>query len=163
MHIKLKNNFLIINNYKLKCSIGKRGIKKNKCEGDGATPKASLKLGYILYRPDRVKNLKCNLKKVKITKRMGWCDDSQSKKYNRLIYFPFAYGAERLLRKDNIYDIIITTDYNSNPVLKKRGSAIFIHVAKKNFQKTKGCIALKKNDLRLLLKLVKKNSTIKII
>ena len=51
---------------------------------------------------------------------MGWCDDYKSKKYNRLIYFPFAYGAERLLRKDNIYDIIITTDYNSNPVLKKR-------------------------------------------
>ena len=75
---------------------------------------------------------------------MDWCDDYKSKKYNRLIYFPFAYGAERLLRKDNIYDIIITTDYNSNPVLKKRGSAIFIHVAKKAFRKHKDVLLSKK-------------------
>ena len=104
----------------------------------------TLKLGYILYRPDRVKNLKSSLKKVKITKKMGWCDDYKSKKYNRLIYFPFAYGAERLLRKDNIYDIIITTDYNSNPVLKKEVVLYLSMWQKKAFRKHKGVLLSKK-------------------
>ena len=158
MHIKINKNYLYINDYKIKCCIGKRGIKKNKIEGDLTTPKITLKFKYVLYRPDRVKNLYSRIKKIKINKKMGWCDDYRSNKYNMLINYPFNYSSEKLFRKDNIYDIVIVTDYNTNPVFKKKGSAIFLHIAKKNYSPTKGCIAISKKDMRLLLKKTKKRT-----
>ena len=158
MHIKINNNYLYINDYKIKCCIGKRGINKNKIEGDLTTPKITLKFKYVLYRPDRVKNLYSRIKKIKINKKMGWCDDYRSNKYNMLINYPFNYSSEKLFRKDNIYDIVIVTDYNTNPVVKKKGSAIFLHIAKKNYSPTKGCIAISKKDMRLLLKKTKKRT-----
>ena len=94
---------------------------------------------------------------------MGWCDDPKSKKYNKLIYFPFKYGAEKLYRRENIYDIILVLNFNMNPVKKNKGSAIFIHIAKKGFQPTQGCIALNKFELIKLVKSIKKNTVVKII
>ena len=76
---------------------------------------------------------------------MVWCNDLKSKKYNQLTFLPFNYNYEKLYRKDNIYDLILVLNYNMNPIKKNKGSAIFIHVARKNFKKTEGCIALKKN------------------
>ncbi len=94
---------------------------------------------------------------------MGWCDDPQSKKYNKLISLPFSHRYEKLYRKENIYDIILVLNYNMNPVVKGKGSAIFIHVAKKNYKKTEGCVALKKIDLLKILKQLKKNTKVKIV
>ena len=94
---------------------------------------------------------------------MGWCNDPKSKKYNKLIYFPFKHSAEKLYRRENIYDIILVLNFNMNPVKKNKGSAIFIHVAKKSYQSTQGCIALSKSDLIKLLKSIKKNTVVKII
>ena len=98
-----------------------------------------------------------------INKNMGWCDDPKSEFYNKLIKLPFKYNFERLYRSDNIYDIILVLNFNMNPVKKNKGSAIFIHVAKKSFQPTQGCIVLNKNELIKLLKLIKKNTVVKII
>ena len=67
---------------------------------------------------------------------MGWCDDPKSKKYNKLVYFPFKHSAEKLYRSENIYDIILVLNFNMNPVKKNKGSAIFVHLAKKNYKKT---------------------------
>ena len=94
---------------------------------------------------------------------MGWCDDPESKKYNKIIKLPFNYNFEKLYRKDNIYDIILVLNYNMNPIRKNKGSAIFIHVAKKNYKKTRGCVAIKKTELLKILKHIKKNTKIKII
>ena len=94
---------------------------------------------------------------------MGWCDDPNSKRYNKLIIFPTNQRSERLYRKDNMYDLILILNYNMNPVKKNKGSAIFIHVANKIFSPTRGCIALKKIELKRLLELIKKNSFIEII
>lgn len=94
---------------------------------------------------------------------MGWCDDPKSKKYNKLISFPYEFKSEKLFRKDNIYDVILVLDYNMNPVIKNKGSAIFIHVAKRNYQNTKGCIAIKKNKLLEILKVIKRNTRVKIV
>ncbi len=143
--------------------MGKRGITIKKKEGDFITPKGTFKIKEIFYRKDRVQNLTTRLKKTVIRKNMGWCDDPKSKKYNKLINFPFKYGAERLYRRENIYDIILVLNFNMNPVKKYKGSAIFIHVAKKNFQPTKGCIALNKSELIKLVKSIKKNSVVNII
>ena len=92
---------------------------------------------------------------------MGWCDDPKSNKYNKLIKLPFKFSAEKLFRKKNIYDIILVLNFNTYPTIKNKGSAIFLHVAEKNYRKTLGCVAIKKKDLRFLLKQIKK--TVKII
>ena len=92
---------------------------------------------------------------------MGWCDDPNSKKYNQLIRYPFKFNSERLYRSDNIYDIIIVLNFNMSPVKKNKGSAIFIHVAKNKFSSTKGCIALKKNELKKMIKFITKTTLVK--
>ena len=160
MDIKVKKHRLIYKGYKVKCSIGKSGVTKSKKEGDLATPKGKFGLGKLYFRKDRVKIAKCNLQKKEIKKNMGWCDDSRSKKYNKEILFPSKYNAEKLFRKDRIYDLLINIKYNTNPTFKKRGSAIFLHVANKNFKPTKGCIAISKTNFLKILPLVSKKTNI---
>ena len=92
---------------------------------------------------------------------MGWCDDL-FKRYNQLVKLPYAYSFERLYKKENIYDVIVL-NYNMNPIIKNKGSAIFIHIAKANYKKTKGCIALKKTHLLKIIKELKKNTLVKIV
>ena len=93
---------------------------------------------------------------------MGWCDDPKSKNYNKLIKLPSNDNHEKLYIKDNTYDIILILDYNMKPTIKNKGSAIFIHVSKRNFKKTEGCIAIKKNYLLKIIKDLKKNTEVKI-
>ena len=162
MNIILKNNFLYFQNYKLRCAIGKNGISYKKKEGDNKTPKGTFKFKYILYRKDRIPNLKTNLKKIIISKKMGWCDDPYSKYYNQMVRLPFKGSVEKLWLKNNIYDIIIIIDYNLNPVIKFRGSAIFLHLAKNKYQNTKGCVAINKNDMKLLVKKINKKTKLQI-
>ena len=163
MHIIIKNKSLTYNDYKVKCSVGKRGIGVKKREGDLITPRGTFKITKLLYRKERVRNLKTNLKKNIIYKRMGWCDDARSKDYNKLIKLPFKYSFERLYRKDNIYDIILVLDFNMSPIEKFKGSAIFIHVAKNNYKRTKGCIAIKKKDFIHLLSKINKKTKVRVI
>jgi L,D-peptidoglycan transpeptidase YkuD (ErfK/YbiS/YcfS/YnhG family) len=162
MNIELKNKFLYYEKYKLRCSIGKRGISIKKREGDKKTPKGEFKLKYILYRKDRVFNLQTKLKKIKIDKKMGWCDDPKSSYYNKIINYPFKYRSEKLWRKENIYDIIIIIDYNLDPVIKNKGSAIFLHIAKRKYQPTAGCIAVSKGNIKLIASKINKRTKIKI-
>jgi len=151
MNIILKNRFLYFLNYKLKCSVGKSGISYKKKEGDNRTPRGKFKFEYILYRKDRIINLETKLKTLAIKKNMGWCDDSKSKNYNQLIKIPFKYTYEKLWIRQNIYDIILVLNYNRNPIIKNKGSAIFLHIAKNKYQATKGCIAISKNNIKLLV------------
>tara|TARA_Y100001958_G_C21227975_1_gene553444 strand:- start:1006 stop:1497 length:492 start_codon:yes stop_codon:yes gene_type:complete len=162
MHIFIKNKILTYGDYKVKCAIGKRGIGLKKREGDLITPKGTFKIKEIFYRKDRVKNLSTKLIKKTIKKNMGWCDDPNSKKYNQLIKYPFKFNSEKLYRSDNIYDIVIVLNFNINPIKKNKGSAIFMHVSKKKFSPTKGCVALKKNELRKMIKFLTKSTKIKI-
>ena len=115
-----------------------------------------------MYRKDRVFNFESKISTISIEKSMGWCDDPKSAKYNKLIKFPFKYNAEKLYRPDNIYDIIIVLDFNIKPVRKNKGSAIFIHVARKNYSKTEGCIAVGKINLRKIIKIINKKTTVQI-
>jgi len=162
MNIKLKNKFLYFDKYRIKCSIGKRGITSKKREGDHKTPSGEFTLKSIFYRKDRIKKIKSKLNKIVIKNNMGWCDDPNSKYYNKKIKFPFNFGAEKLWLKDTVYDLIIVINYNLSPVIKNKGSAIFIHISKKNYKPTKGCIAITKNNLILLISKINKRTKIKI-
>jgi len=160
VHIIIKKHYLLYQGYKIKCSIGKSGTTLHKKEGDLATPKGEFKLGRLYYRKDRIKSLKFKMNKRIIKKNMGWCNDPKSKSYNREIRFPFNYKAEKLYRRDNIYDILINIKYNYSPKTNGRGSAIFLHIAKKNYEPTEGCIAIKKKDLLKILPMINKNTKI---
>ena len=162
MHILINKKYITFKNYKAKCAIGKRGIGNKKKEGDLITPKGIYKVKYVLYRKDRVKKIKTKLKKVIIRKNMGWCDDVRSRQYNKIIKLPSNYSYEKLYKKENIYDIILVLNYNMNPIIRNKGSAIFIHVSKKNYKKTEGCVALKKKHLIKILKELKNNTSVKI-
>ena len=163
MHkIIIKKKFLIFSNYKIKSAIGKRGIRVKKKEGDFITPKGSFKILKILYRKDRIKNFNTKIKKIPLKRNMGWCNDPRSKRYNKLISFPFNYSAEKLYKKNNTYDIILVLNYNMNPVRKNKGSAIFIHVAKRDYSKTEGCIAISKKNLKNISKKISKKTVVKI-
>ena len=162
MHILINKNYLAYDDYKVKCALGKRGIGNKRREGDFITPKGNFKIKYILYRKDRIKRIQSKIKKIIIKKNMGWCDDPLSKNYNKLIKIPSEYNYEKLYKKDNVYDIILVLNYNMNPVVKNKGSAIFIHVTKANYKKTEGCVAIKKVHLLKIIKELKNNIKIKI-
>jgi L,D-peptidoglycan transpeptidase YkuD (ErfK/YbiS/YcfS/YnhG family) len=162
MHIIVKNKKLVLDNYKIKCAVGKRGIGIKKREGDNITPKGIFKIKSIMYRKDRISTFKSKINSFVIQKEMGWCDDPESKQYNKLIKFPFNFSAEKLYRTDNIYDIVLVLDFNSNPVRKNKGSAIFIHIAKKNYGSTEGCVAISKRDLKIIIKKINKKTIINI-
>ena len=162
MHIYIKNKKLFTDYYNVKCAVGKRGINIKKKEGDLITPKGKYKVIYIFFRKDRISNFKTNIPKLSINKNMGWCNDPKSKKYNKLIKFPYKYSAEKLYRADNIYDLILVLNYNNNPVIKNKGSAIFIHVAKKNYKSTEGCVAVSKKDLKKIVNKIEKKTIINI-
>ena len=160
MNIIIKKHFLLYKGYKLKCSIGKSGISHSKKEGDLTTPKGLFGLGLLYYRKDKIKLLKCKIKKRAIKKGMGWCNDSKSKKYNQEISFPFKYGAEKLYRRDKIYDVFINIKYNHFPIVKGKGSAIFLHLCNKKYKSTNGCIAVERKNFLKILPLINNKTKI---
>ena len=162
MDVILKNKYIYFKDYKAKCAIGKRGIVSRKVEGDKSTPRGRFKLEYIFYRKDRVKKILSKLKVIPIKKNYGWCDDTRSKSYNKFVKLPFKGSAEKLHIKENIYDIIVIINYNFNPIKKRKGSDIFLHVARKDYRTTLGCIALSKKDLKYLLSIINKKTFLKI-
>ena len=163
MTIFVKNKHTLqIDEFKFRCCIGKKGSTKNKKEGDKKTPIGTFKIENFYFRKDRFKKPSTSLKSIEIKKNMGWCDDIHfPKKYNKLIKIEGKVGHEKLLRKDHKYDFLIPIKYNFDKPIAGLGSCIFIHLTK-DFKPTDGCIALKRKDFLILLKLIKKNTKIKI-
>ena len=159
IHVPNKNT-LIIKNFELQCCVGKKGLNSNKREGDYSTPKGVFYLKKLYFRKDRVNIPKCKIIKKVIKKDMAWCDDSSHKKYNEEIKTRNKNLRENLYRKDHKYDYIISISHNENKIPGK-GSAVFIHLTT-NYNPTAGCIALKKKDFEILLKLIDKKTKIKI-
>ena len=164
MIIQLKKNTIFIDQFKLKCSVGKGGIKIKKKEGDNITPKGIFNIGCLYYRSDRVGKFQTKLDYKIIKKNMGWSDDPKSSYYNRqiLIKKNYKFSYEKLYRKDHKYDFVIPIKYNYKKTVKNKGSAIFLHLTK-NYKPTVGCIALKMKDFLILLNLINKKTRIKII
>jgi len=160
MNIIIKKRELIYKGNKIKCSIGKSGITDRKKEGDLATPRGIFKLGKIYFRKDRISLPKCKLPAKIIKKNMGWSDDVLSKKYNQELSNRLQHKSEKLYRQDRLYDVFINIKYNCNPIVKKKGSAIFLHLCNKNYKPTKGCVAVQKKDMLKILPLITKKTKI---
>ena len=162
MLIYLKNKRkLIVDEFVFKCSVGRGGITKNKYEGDLKTPSGRFKIGHIYYRKDRIPNLLTKLKKIKINRNFGWCNDVNSKSYNRKINILEKKKNEKLFRKDYKYDLLLPIKYNYNKTIPGKGSAIFLHLTK-FYKPTAGCIAISKTNFLILLKLINKKTKINI-
>ena len=163
MIIFVKNKHTLqIDEFIFKCCIGKKGSTKNKKEGDKKTPSGTFKIENLYYRKDRKKKPLTLLKCIKIKKNMGWSNDINfPKKYNKLINIKEKIKHEKLIRKDYKYDFIIPIKYNFNKPVANLGSCIFIHLTR-DYQPTAGCVALREKDFLIMLKLIKKNSKIKI-
>ena len=164
MTILVKNKHTLqIDEFKFNCCIGKNGTTANKIEGDKKTPKGNFEIEHLYYRKDRKRKPLTLLKCIEIKKNMGWCDDTRfPKKYNKLCKIEKNIKCEELTRKDNKYDLLIPIKYNFNKPVSGKGSCIFIHLTK-DFKPTAGCVALKEKDFLIMLKLIKRNSKIKII
>ena len=163
MTILVKNKYTLqIDEFKFKCSIGKKGSTSNKKEGDKKTPKGVFEIENLYFRKDRLDKPLTLLKCIEIKKDMGWCHDIRyPKKYNKLFKIDKKIKHEKLNRKDNKYDLLIPIKYNFKKPITGKGSCIFIHLTK-NYKPTSGCIALMKKDFLIMLKLINKNSKIKI-
>ena len=163
MIIFLKNKHTLeLDEFIFQCSVGKNGITRKKIEGDKKTPSGIFKIEHLYYRKDRISLPETDLKCIEINDKMGWCNDKNSpKKYNQLINVNNKIGHEKLFRKDNKYDLLIPIKFNFNKRILGRGSCIFIHLTE-DYKPTAGCIALKKKDFSIMLKLINKNTKIKI-
>ena len=163
MIIYLKDKHtLIVDDFSFKCCVGKNGKSKRKIEGDKKTPIGSFEIENLYYRSDKIKKPITKLKCVKIKKKMGWSDDdSNLKYYNKLIINKKKIKQEKLYRNDNKYDLFIPIKYNFFKPIKSKGSCIFIHLTN-DYKPTAGCIALKKKDFLIMIKLIDRKTKINI-
>ena len=163
MTIFVKNKYTLqVDDFKFECSIGKKGSTINKKEGDKKTPKGIFEIENLYFRKDRINKPITSIKCIEIKKNMGWCNDIRfSKQYNKLIKINKKLKHEKLKRKDHKYDMLIPIKYNFKKPILGRGSCIFIHLTK-NYKPTAGCVALKKKDFLIMLKIIKKNTKIRI-
>ncbi len=135
----------------LPVALGRTGIRANKREGDGATPRGRFRLKRLWWRADRHPRPMTYLPVRRIRPDDGWCEDPASRCYNQPLKVPKGSAADRLARSDQLYDFIIEIDHNTRPRIAGRGSAVFIHIARPGFRPTAGCVALEINTLRRLL------------
>ena len=137
----------------LKAAIGKNGViaAEDKIEGDLKTPMGSYRVTHGYYRSDKIDCPKSIIPFMPIERTFGWCDDPSHELYNQFVGKPFDASHEDLWRDNDVYDVILVTDHNTNPIVLGKGSAVFIHVSCMDFSPTAGCLALRKEDLLMII------------
>ncbi len=142
---------LLLGGQTFRATLGRGGVSADKHEGDGATPVGVLPLRRVLYRADRGPPPSCVVPIEPLAPDDAWCDDPAHADYNRMVRLPHDARCEELWRTDGVYDLIGVLGWNEAPVVRGRGSAIFLHVARPDYAPTDGCIALALADLRRVL------------
>jgi len=143
-----RRGWLLAGPLTLPVALGRGGIKANKREGDGATPRGRFRLRRLWWRADRITRPRTLLPVRRIKADDAWCEDPADRRYNRPVrLLPGAVG-DRLWRNDQLYDLIIELDHNTRPRVAGRGSAVFVHIARPGLQPTAGCVALAANVVR---------------
>jgi L,D-peptidoglycan transpeptidase YkuD (ErfK/YbiS/YcfS/YnhG family) len=142
--------------------LGRSGVRANKFEGDGATPRGHFRLLRLWWRADRFRRPSTLLPARRITPAIAWCEDPGDRRYNRPFRRSAAESGDRLWRDDSLYDLVIEIDHNTRPRKARRGSAVFVHIARPQDSPTAGCVALRAADLRRLLARVGPNTRLTI-
>ena len=142
---------LVVGPLALPVALGRSGIKANKREGDGGTPRGRFRLRRLWWRDDRVMRPRTLLPVRRIHDDDGWCEDPADRHYNQPVRLNTNDPGDRLKRADRLYDLIIELDHNTRPRIAGRGSAVFMHIARPGFGPTAGCVALTAPALRRLV------------
>jgi len=145
------------------CALGRSGTAARKREGDGASPVGRFPLLQAFYRADRGPRPRTGLTLRRIRPRDGWCDDPRDRRYNRPVPLPCGSSHEGLWRGDHLYDVVVDIAWNRGPVVRGRGSAIFLHLARPGFEPTAGCVAVDKRMIRRLLERIGPRTRIEIV
>ncbi len=145
-----------------RAACGRSGVRRDKREGDGASPAGTFPLIAAYYRADRVTRPDSGLPVAPLRPQNGWVDDPDDTNYNRLVALPYPAHHEEMWRADGLYDLVVVIGYNTDPPVPSRGSAIFLHVARPDFSPTEGCIAVERDVLAGLLPRLGPASTITI-
>ncbi len=153
---------LVAGNLVFPVALGRSGIRTNKREGDGGTPRGRFRLIRLWWRADRLPRPQTQLPVRRISKDDGWSEDPRDRNYNRPVRIPENSKADRLWRDDHLYDLIIELDHNTRPRVANMGSAVFIHFARDGMTPTAGCVALRRGDLPKLLPLLARDCWIEI-
>ena len=153
---------LIVGGRAIPCAIGRSGISGLKREGDGATPRAAMRVLEVLWRPDRGPPPRTALPRRAIRASDGWCDAAFDANYNRPVRRPYPRSHEAMAREDGLYDVVVVLDWNYTSRLQGRGSAIFLHIARPGFLPTEGCIAITPAAMRWLLARIGRRATVRV-
>lgn len=150
------DGWLVLPDKRMRCALGKGGVRPviEKREGDGATPLGRFPMRRVLFRPDRGPQPVTQMPIQPISPTDGWCDAPGDPAYNRPVTLPYPASAEALWRAESVYDLIVVLGHNDDPVIDGAGSAIFMHIARRNYSPTEGCIALDRTDLETILRAV---------
>tara|TARA_B100000315_G_scaffold255950_1_gene300658 strand:- start:10901 stop:11413 length:513 start_codon:yes stop_codon:yes gene_type:complete len=145
-----------------RCALGKMGVSAHKREGDGATPVGIFPLREVFYRSDRLTPPPTKLLVSELRQEDGWCDDPDHPNYNKKVVLPHTGRCEELWRDEAIYDVIVVIGYNDDPPIPNKGSAIFLHIAREDYEPTEGCVALKRKGLLEIISELPPDSQIEI-
>jgi len=143
--------WLTAGSFRVQVALGRSGVKANKVEGDGATPRGSFRALRVWWRADRGPRPRTRLPVRRISRADAWCEDPADRRYNRPVRLADGAPGDRLWRRDDLYDLVVEIDHNTRPRVAHRGSAVFIHITRPGFRPTAGCVALTSRDLRKLL------------
>ena len=136
----------------LPVTLGRGGIKANKFEGDGGTPRGVFHPVRLWWRADRHPRPATHLPVRPITAADAWSEDPAERHYNRPVRRAPGEAGDRLMRDDHLYDFIVEIDHNAAPRIAGRGSAVFLHLARTNFSPTAGCVSMTKSAMLRLLR-----------
>jgi L,D-peptidoglycan transpeptidase YkuD (ErfK/YbiS/YcfS/YnhG family) len=141
-------------------ALGHGGIRANKREGDGGTPKGCFRPRRLWWRADRHPRPRTFLPVRAIGPEDAWCEDPGNRHYNRPVRLARTRSGDRLRRDDHLYDFIVEIDHNCSPRIKGRGSAVFLHLARENFGPTAGCVSMTRSSMLRLLQRLGPNTRI---
>jgi L,D-peptidoglycan transpeptidase YkuD (ErfK/YbiS/YcfS/YnhG family) len=158
-----RRGVLVAGSLVLPCALGRAGVTRAKREGDGASPAGRFRLLGAFYRPDRMPRPRTRLPLRALRPTDGWCDDPSDRRYNRLIRLPEAARHERMWRDDHVYDVVLDVAWNRGPIVRGRGSAIFLHLARSGFAPTEGCVAIEPQKVERLLERLGPDTQIEIV
>lgn len=154
---------LVAGSLSVPCSLGRSGTRRAKREGDGATPLGRFRVLGCFYRQDKGLRPRTKLPLAAIRPSDGWCDDPRDRRYNQPVPLPYPAGHERMWRDDHLYDVVVDIGCNRGPVVRGRGSAIFLHLAQPGFAPTEGCVAVSAAVMRRLLEHIGPQTRIEIV
>ncbi|WP_112661936.1 L,D-transpeptidase family protein [Microvirga flavescens] len=154
---------LVAGNLVLPCALGRSGTTHAKREGDGASPVGTFPLVQAFYRPDKGPRPRTGLSLNPIRRTDGWSDDPTDRRYNRPVSLPCPTSHEKMWQADDVYDVVVDIGWNRGPIVRGRGSAIFLHLARPGFTPTQGCVAVEQRMIRRLLERLGPQTRIEIV